>query len=306
MPTLRQLEYLVAVADARHFRRAAERTNTTQPTLSEQIKALEGRLGVQLIERSRSRVVLTPIGLEVVEVARRMLKDSRSLREMCSRKDDRPGGVLRLGVSPTVGPNLLPRVIPELHRVFPDLRLYVREDAVRMLPRGLDEAQYDAIVAQMPIRGTEIDSVVLYREPLLLAMAADDPLVRKSKIGGQDLADRSVLALGPAFQLHDVVVDLCQQFGAKVRYDYEGTSLDTLREMVAMGMGVTFLPGLYVRTMLSRDKSIVVRPLDGGKAWRDVGMAWRKTSARAASFRQIATVIKDTVKGEFAELEPVG
>ena len=306
MPTLRQLEYLVAVADARHFRRAAERTNTTQPTLSEQIKALEGRLGVQLIERSRSRVVLTPIGLEVVEVARRMLKDARSLREMCSRKDDRPGGVLRLGVSPTVGPNLLPRVIPELHRVFPDLRLYVREDAVRMLPRGLDEAQYDAIVAQMPIRGTEIDSVVLYREPLLLAMAADDPLVRKSKLGGQDLADRSVLALGPAFQLHDVVVDLCQQLGAKVRYDYEGTSLDTLREMVAMGMGVTFLPGLYVRTMLSRDKSIVVRPLEGGKAWRDVGMAWRKTSARAASFRQIATVIKDTVKGEFAELEPVG
>ena len=197
MPTLRQLEYLVAVADARHFRRAAERTNTTQPTLSEQIKALEGRLGVQLIERSRSRVVLTPIGLEVVEVARRMLKDARSLREMCSRKDDRPGGVLRLGVSPTVGPNLLPRVIPELHRVFPDLRLYVREDAVRMLPRGLDEAQYDAIVAQMPIRGTEIDSVVLYREPLLLAMAADDPLVRKSKLGGQDHADRSVLALGP-------------------------------------------------------------------------------------------------------------
>ena len=138
MPSLRQLEYLVALADSRHFRRAAERCNTTQPTLSEQIKALEERLGAQLVERSRSGVLLTPIGAAATEIARRMLRDANEIRSIAAGGDASLKGVLRLGLPSTIGPYLLPYVVPTLHRTYPDLKLYVREELPQTLPRSLD------------------------------------------------------------------------------------------------------------------------------------------------------------------------
>lgn len=150
MPNLRQLEYLVAIADTRSFRRAAERCATSQPTLSEQLKALERKLGVLLIERTRTRVVPTPLGLQIVQIARRMLADAREVEKLASSGGTELSGVVRLGLPPTIGPYLLPAVIPEMHRVFPTLKLYVREEMPSGLPAALAEGRHDLVLTLLP------------------------------------------------------------------------------------------------------------------------------------------------------------
>lgn len=176
MPNLRQLEYLVALADTGNFRRAAELVNTTQPTLSEQLKALEVRLGAQLVERSRTRVVITPIGEQVVSVARRMLADSNEITRLAASGGRELSGVLRLGLPATIGPYLLPHVVPELHRRYPDLRLYVREELPGELPALLESGKQDVIVSLLPLRNANLVVQSLFREPLHLVVAADHPL----------------------------------------------------------------------------------------------------------------------------------
>lgn len=306
MPNIRQLEYLVAVADTLHFRRAAERANTTQPNVSEQLKALEERLGVQLVERSRSRVLLTPIGEQVVEIARRMLRDLSEIRMLASTGGRELAGLLRLGLPPTIGPYLLPHVLPELHRAYPDLRLYVREDLPAQLPKALDDGSLDAIITLMPIQAADFDSAHIFREPLHLTVAHDHPLAEKSVARKQDLANQDMLALGPGHQLHDLVLDLCSEFGANLRFDFEGTSLDTLREMVVMGMGITFLPGFYVRREIETDPNLRILPIEGRSLHRSVGMVWRRSSTRANDYKKLAEFFRITIRNHFAafEVEP--
>ncbi len=302
MPNLRQLEYLVALADTRHFRRAAEKANTTQPTLSEQLKALEGRLGAQLVERSRSKVILTSVGQQVVEVARRMLSDANEIRLLAASGGRELAGVLRVGLPATIGPYLLPRVIPELKRVYPELKLYVREELPSVLPQALEEGRYDVIISLLPVRGAELTAKALFREPLHLAVAAGHPLAQKVCARRADLEGEDVLALGPGHQLHDAALALCAEFGARLRYEYEGTSLDTLREMVAMGLGVTFLPGLYVQAVVARDPSIRTLELEDRAVYRTVGIVWRRASARQESYSALADLLKSLLEREFENI----
>lgn len=306
MPSLRQLEYLIALAETRHFRRAAERTNTTQPTLSEQIKALEERLGAQLIERSRTGALLTPIGAQVVEIARRILKDANDIRCLAAGSDSTLRGVLRVGLPSTIGPYLLPAVVPRLHELYPELKLYVREELPQTLPATLEDGGYDFIITPLPVRGEELVVVDLFREPLFLTVGADHPLARKGQVERADLQDQEILTLGPGHQLHDVVIALCEEFGGRVRLDYEGTSLDMVREMVITGLGITFMPGLYVRRELTRDKSLKVLELRARSVYRNIGMVWRKTSARQASFEDIARLVREIVDSEFRDLSRIG
>lgn len=300
MPNLRQLEYLVAIADARHFRRAAERVNTTQPTLSEQLKVLEGRLGVQLVERTRARVIMTPIGAQVVQIARRMLSDAAEIRALAASGGRELSGVLRLGLAPTIGPYLLPRIIPELHKRYPDLKLYVREELPSLLPRSLDEGMHDLVLTPLPVLGAEIESMPLFREPLHLLVSADHPLASRDSAKKRDLAGEDVLALGRGHQLHDVALALCEELGANLRYDYEGTSLDMLREMVATGLGITFMPGIYVQMMLARDSSVKKLELEGRSIYRTIGFAWRKSSARGSTYQQLAGLVRELVPLKFS------
>lgn len=302
MPNIRQLEYLVAIADTLNFRRAAERTNTTQPTLSEQLKALEERLGAQLVERDRSRVLLTPIGVQVVEVARRILRDSNEIRQLTASGGKELAGVLRLGLPPTIGPYLLPLVLPSLHRSYPALKLYIREDVPENLPRALGDGLLDIIITLLPVPGSDLVSQSLFREPLYLVAAADDALSSKSKVERGDLTGRDVLALGRGHQLHDVVVALCEELGARLRYDFEGTSLDTLREMVMMGLGVTFLPGLYVRREIVADRTLKVIALHGRSIHLNVGIAWRRSSALQPSYERLAAFFRQAVEAELSDL----
>ncbi|HEX2841415.1 hydrogen peroxide-inducible genes activator [Hyphomicrobium sp.] len=296
MPTLRQLEYLVALAETKHFRRAAERVNTTQPTLSEQIKSLEERLCVQLVERSTARVLLTPIGNEVVEIARRMLKDAREIRNLAASDAKGLRGLLRLGLPPTIGPYLLQRAAPKLHRAYPALRLYVREDLPQVLPRLLEEGFHDVIICPMPIKGAEIESVVLFREPLLLTVGSDHPLAGKKSVALADIEGQDVLTLGPGHQLHDAAIELCKASGARLRYDFEGTSLDMLREMVVMGLGITFMPGLYARSELAQDKDVRLLEVRDRSLFRTLGMAWRKSASRTATFIELADFFKGMIE----------
>lgn len=305
MPSLRQLEYLVAVAETRHFRRAAEKTNTTQPTLSEQIKALEDRLSAQLVERTRSRVILTPLGTQVAEIAKRMLRDAQEIRDLAAVGGRELGGVVSLGLPPTIGPYLLPRVVPELHSKYPQLRLYVREALPQVLPAQLQDGSHDIIITPLPVRGADFESIALFREPLYLAVGADHKLARKEHVQRSDLEGEHVLALAPGHQLHEVVLALCDEFGAKVRLDYEGTSLDTLREMVVTGLGITFLPGLYVRSVLTRDKSIKTLELHGRSVYRTIGMLWRKSSARHDSYQHLARLFQELIQNEYADFRPM-
>ncbi|MDX2157568.1 MAG: LysR substrate-binding domain-containing protein [Hyphomicrobiaceae bacterium] len=302
MPNLRQLEYLVAVADTLHFKRAAERTNTTQPTLSEQLKSLEDRLGAQLVERSRTRVVLTPVGHQVVEIARRMLRDANDIRQLAQSGGRELSGLLRLGLPPTVGPYLLPHVLPGLHKAYPSLRLYVRESVPEVLPRALEDGSLDLIITLLPIMHGELVSVPLFREPLLLTVGSDHPLASRDVVRKEDLKGQDVLTLGPDHQLHETVLSLCSEFGANLRYEFEGTSLDTLREMVVMGLGVTFLPALYVRREIVAEPHLKTIAIEGRAVYRTVGMAWRKTSARQEVYERLAEFFRAAVRDCFASM----
>ena len=296
MPNLRQLEYLVAVADTRHFRRAAERTNTSQPTLSEQLKALEDRLGTQLVERSTSRVMLTPIGLQVVEIARRMLRDANEIRMLAASGGKELSGLLRLGLPPTIGPYLLQHVVPSLHQSYPKLKLYVREETPSALPLALEDGVHDLIVTPLPVRGADFVSITLFREPLFATVASDHPLAKRKTVSRSDLKGLDVLALGPGHQLHDAMKALCEEVGARLRLDYEGTSLDMLREMVVMGLGVTFMPGLYVRSELLRDPNVKTFELHDRPLFRTIGMVWRRTSPRQEAYAELAEFFRAAVE----------
>lgn len=299
MPNLRQLEYLVALSETLHFRRAAERANTTQPTLSEQLKALEERLGVQLVERSRSLVAITPIGRQVVEIARRMLADAAEIRTLANSGGTELTGVVRLGLPPTIGPYLLPSVIPGLRERFPDLKLYVREELPGSLPRAIEDGIYDLVISLLPVTPASLVAEPLFREPLSLAVPAGHALAGLDEVRREDLAGEQILALGPGHQLHDAVTSLCEDFGAVLRSDYEGTSLDTLREMVAMGLGVTFLPGLYVRAVAGKDTNIRTIDLVDRNLYRNVGLIWRRSSPMQASYKLLADLLRAQVKEQF-------
>ena len=299
MPNLRQLEYLVALADTLNFKRAAERTNATQPTISEQLRALEERLRVQLVERSPRRVMLTPVGRQIVDVARRMLRDADEIRMLAASGGRELSGLLRLGLPPTIGPYLLPSALPSLHKAYPSLRLYVRESLPEELPRMLDDARLDLAITLLPVAGAELCSVPLFREPLMLTVAGDHPLAARASLRRDDLRGLDVLTLGPGHQLHDAVMSLCSEFGANLRSDFEGTSLHTLREMVVMGLGVTFLPGLYVQREIDSEPNLRTIPIEGRTIYRTVGLVWRKSSALEADYERLADFFRQAVGKAF-------
>ena len=296
MPTLKQLRCLVALADARHFRRAAERCHVSQPTLSGQLRALETRLGVQLVERSRTRVVLTDIGKEMAARAQRILRETDELIALAQTSQGLLGGTLRLGVLHSLGPYLLPHILPELHESYPHLKLHVREGLPGTLLQDLEEGRLDLLIFPLPVKSAELQIARLFREQLLIAAARDHPLAAKAVVERADLKGETILALERGHRLHDQVQALCEDYGARLALDFEGTSLDTLRQMVAMGMGLAFLPALYVGSEIPKDSDVISRPLRARPPSRTMGLIWRRTSARADEFASLAGQIRDILK----------
>ena len=283
LPSLKQLEYFVALAETGSFRRAAEHCGISQPSLSVQLSGLEKRLGHILVERNRSGVILTPTGREVHERARAILEAAQNLVNRFDAPRTGLAGTIRFGASGTLGPYLLPHVIARLHALHPELSLYIREAAPEALVTGLLRGDFDMILVQLPVRG-DVAPIRLFREPLELVVARDHPLAGQERVARADLAGATVLSLGPAYSLRQQVADLCETLGAKLKGDYEGTSLDAIRLMAGMGMGVAFLPALYVRSEIRADgKDVAVVPLEGPRILRSVGLVTRAGSADEAA-----------------------
>lgn len=300
--SFRQLRYLVSLDDTRHFRRAAEACDISQPSLSAQIQNMETALGVQLVERSRSGVAFTPVGREVALRARRVLDEVQNIIDITAGAQNGLVGTIRLGAGPTLGPYLLPHVVAKLHRQYPDLSLYVREGSPRDLEHDLGRGLHDVILVQLPATGSEFVTQRLFREPLYLALAADHPLACQDDVSTGDLEGLKVLSLSPQYRLHDQIDALSREYGATILRDYEGTSLDALRQMVGMGMGVTFLPALYVRSEIASRSEVVVKPLRGRTITRSIGLTWRKSAGRADAYKDLADLIRDVVAKKFKNL----
>ncbi len=288
-PTLRQLRYLVELASCLNFRRAAERCGISQPSLSAQLKALEEALGARLVERGAGTVAMTPTGRDVAAKAVEILDRVEALRVIASGGP--LTGIIRLGVKATLGPYLMPHVVRQLHATHADLRLFVSEAPPVDLERELVTGVHDVILAQLPIASAEVDSIRLFREPLFLAVASDHPLSRKTHFEPSDLRGLDVLTLSPRYHLHDQVLRLCEGHGATLRRDYEGTSLDALRQMVGMGLGVTFLPALYVASEVRGEGDVcVLKPAKTG-LHRSIGLAWRRASGLHAAYEALGDAI---------------
>jgi LysR family hydrogen peroxide-inducible transcriptional activator len=301
-PTLRQVQSFLAVAETSSFRGAAARMRVSQPTVTHQILALEQRFGLQLFERSRGGTNLTSAARELLPVARRALEQMQGLSDRAESLARGPAGTYRLGVTPTLGPYLLPHVLPPIHRRYAALKLYVREDAPRNLESGLAAGEYDLILSALPVEQSGLTVVPLFHEPVQLVMSSDHRLANKTRISRLDLADESVLTIEEHHHFHRQIQDLCAQLGAHVLRDYEGTSLDTLRQMVVMGMGIAFLPSLYIRSEIHRSQPLRVTAIHGEPVHRTHALAWRNASPSGQLFREIAEEIRAYVEKSLSDV----
>ncbi|MCU4653039.1 hydrogen peroxide-inducible genes activator [Roseibacterium sp. SDUM158016] len=302
MPSLQQLRYLALLSETLHFRRAAERANVTQPTLSAQLSALEDKLGLKLVERSRARVVMTPEGEEIAHRARRILAEVDEIVEI-ARRGQRPlGGTIRVGVVQSLGSYFLPLVIPDLHATYPDLRLYVREGLAADLDTRLEQGSLDLLFFPLPVTGADLSVARLFREPLLAVAANDHPIATLERVPRDRLAGERILTLETGHRLHDQVRRICEETGAEISLDYGATSLDTIRQMVAMGLGISLLPALYVRSEVRPNQLVTSRPLDGPQPFRAVGMVWRTRAARSAEYLELAQAIRRILRATTPEV----
>ncbi len=296
LPSLRQLRYLIALSETRHFRKAAEMLGISQPSLSLQIGNLETLLAVRLVERGRGPVTLTPEGREVLSRARRAVDEVRGIVDMTARLRTGMAGTIRLGTTPTIGPYLLPFVVERLHAQYPDLRLYIREAPPRDLRSGLLEGGLDVILTQLPEPGADLTAKRLFREPFLMAVSSDHLLARETIVSEDALSGQTVLSLGPDYAMHAQIAALCRQHDAILARDYEGTSLDAIRQMVGMGMGVACLPRLYVKSEIEgRASNVTVIPFRRSSMMRTIGLVWRSGSG-ADMFRLLSDAIISAVR----------
>ncbi len=296
MPTLRQFQYLVAVADHRHFGRAAQAAGASQPTLSHQLRALESRLGVTLVERRTHGAELSPIGREIAERARQVLVQVKDIRDLAERASESLAGTLRFGVSPTLGPYLMPPVIAALHRAQPDLRFYMREGIPDLQAMELVKGAIDMLLGPLPIEGENLTIEPLFREPLFMVAPPDHPLATQGRISKTDLYNAPVLSLDRRHHLHRDVAEQCRIHGMHLLQDYEGTSLDSVRQMVASGLGLAILPALYVRSELSHGGDIAQLQIEDWTASRSIGIAWRTGAGFADEYLAVAERIAKEAK----------
>lgn len=292
MPTFRQLEYLVALADLKHFGRAAQACNVSQPTLSQQLRTLEERLGVKLIERGLSGVELTPIGREIADRSRFLLIGVKDIRALARRARDGGAGTLRFGVTPTLGPYLLPGIIAALHREKPDLKLYIREGIPDDQALELTRGQIDMLLGPLPIQGDELIVEPLFREPLYLVAPPDHALAQVARLAKSDLLGADVLSLDRRHHLHRQVAALCDEYGMTLLRDYEGTSLDSIRQMASSGLGLAILPEFYLRSEVGGDAGVRVLHIESWKATRSIAAAWRAGAACGDQYLMVARRIQ--------------
>ncbi len=292
---LRDLRYLVAVADHRHFGRAAEACFVSQPTLSAQLKKLEEFLGVQLVERTSRQVMLTPIGAEVAQRARYILNTADDIVEVARAASDPFSGDFRLGLIPTVGPYLLPHLVPAMREAFPRLRPLLYEEQTAHCLERLRRGELDAVILAVPVEGAEgFAQEPLYDEPFVLAAPQDHPLVSAGAVSLDRLTEERVLLLEEGHCLRDQALEICKLVGATDEREFRATSLETLRQMVASGAGITLLPELAANAGASLANAGAVRlhRFAEPQPKRHIAILWRKGSAREATVKALGETVQ--------------
>lgn len=297
---LRDLHYLVALAEHGHFGQAAQACHVSQPTLSTQIKKLEDELGVVLIERSSRQLLFTDAGRRIARLARQVLATVEEMRAVAEEYADPEAGRLRLGVIPTVAPYLLPLALPELRRRFPRLQIYLFEWQTAVLLERLPAGELDAALLALPIDPPHpLDTLPLFDEPFLAALPAGHPLARRPSLPLEAMRETDVLLLEDGHCLRDQALDLCKRVGAAEVEGFRATSLETLRQMVAMGMGATFVPALAAFGRHEED-GIVYRPFEPPVPYRSLVLALRPACPRRALLERLAEAVRRTGEAALA------
>ena len=292
---LRDLEYLIAVEEERHFHRAAERCFISQPTLSGQLKKLEEELGVLLVERNNRKVAMTEAGLKVVEHARKVIAEVSEIKNVVKYFQDPMVGDLRVGIIPTIAPYLLPIIMPHLHNHFKNLKLWLYEYQTDICLEKLKKSELDCLILALPIDKHDYAEIDLFREPFRLAVNRDQLLARKKEINLGDIAQQKLLLLEEGHCLRGHILDVCLLAGVKEQTEYQATSLETLRHMVGEGMGMTLIPELAVPKKTSKSDDIRYIEFSDPKPNRRIALLYRKNSYREEAFNNIAELIKSVL-----------
>ncbi|HVX18735.1 MAG TPA: LysR substrate-binding domain-containing protein [Acidimicrobiales bacterium] len=291
---LRDLQYLVAVGDHRHFGKAAEASFVSQPTLSTQIKKLERELGVELVERNPGRILLTNAGERVAERARVMLRQADEIRGIAQQAQDPDAGSIRLALIPTLAPYLLPHVVPTLHEQFPRLELLLVEEKTEPLLERLREGDLDVGVLALPVDADQLLVEPLFTEDFVLVAPPGHPLAELTEpIDPAVLAGQDVLLLEEGHCLRDQALDVCRLAGAAERIGFRATSLETLRQMVAAGVGITLMPELAMQPPVPESDDLAMRRFAEPVPRREIAMLWRRTSVYRDLLPRVADVLRD-------------
>lgn len=288
---LRDLRYLVALAEHRHFGRAAEACFVSQPTLSVQVRKLEEELGVTIFERAPGHLLLTDVGAAIVARAQVVLAQVEDIRYLARTSVDPEAGSLRLGIFPTLAPYLLPHVLAPVHERFPRLELLLTEEKTLELVERLHRGRLDAAILAQPVPDAALHAEFLFEEPFVLAAPAGDALAQRKHVTLAELENHSLLLLEDGHCLRDQALEVCRMSGARERRGFRATSLETLRQMVAADVGVTLLPILTVQPPMPRVPNIALVPFKGQAPSRHIAMFWRKTSVMGEFLSRLAPLL---------------
>jgi LysR family hydrogen peroxide-inducible transcriptional activator len=292
---LRDLQYLVALAETGHFGEAAERCHVSQPTLSAQIKKLEEYLGVQLFERQPRKVTLTDVGRRILERARRVTQEAEDIRELARASRDPLTGKLKVGLIPTIAPYLLPRVAARLRRQLPELQLMLYEYQTGPLLEKLRAGDLDLAILALPADTAGLETRSLFAESFLVAMPRNHRLTARKRLKPSDLAGETLLLLEDGHCLRDQALEVCGNVPVGEDQDFRATSLETLRQMVAAGLGVTLIPRLAAEGPIAASKGLAFRPFAPPSPERMVGAAWRKSSTREGAIEAVCEIISSAM-----------
>jgi LysR family hydrogen peroxide-inducible transcriptional activator len=292
---LRDLRYFVALADTRHFGKAAERSFVSQPTLSAQIKKLETYLGVQLIERQPRKVTLTEMGARILPLARSILQESDEIVSLARNDHDPLSGKLKVALIPTIGPYLLPLVARRLRKQLPRLKVMLYEYQTQPLLEKLRAGDIDLGILALPVPLDGLEARPLYEEDFTLAVPSNNPLAKRSNVKIDDLSGETLLLLEDGHCLRDQALDVCSRIDVKESEDYRATSLETLRQMVAAGLGITLLPKLATRGPFGSGQGLTVKEFSRPVPSRSIGAVWRKSTARTDAIKAVCEAIHSSM-----------
>lgn len=292
-PTLKQLRYLCAVAEHQHFGQAANASHVSQSTLSAGILELEESLGVSLVERNNRNVLLTPVGTEVVERARALLVDVEDLMSVCAAAGEPFHGRMRMGVIPTIAPFLLPDLLRTIRERYPHFTLFIREDLSQPLLDALQAGELDILLLALPFPADQVETMALMQDEFYLVSPDTHPLATRKHLRTTDLRGQGLLLLEEGHCLREHALEACKLRDSQISVPYQATSLSTIVQMVANGIGVTLLPKMAVESGITLGTDLSVRAFEQRNVSREIGLMWRKKTPRRVEFRMLGELISD-------------